>query len=350
MNDRRTRKPAAFRLDDPSVRVAGADAAIQESGRTTVELAAESDDPFSAPLDAPAIPGAVSVRAARKRGWSIGRIFLTAGGALLTFGVGVWATDFVTQMFARAGWLGWTAFALAALTAVALLALILREAFGLMRLARVTRLRADAELAAVQDDREAAQAAVRKTLALYAGRPETASGRAAVESHVKEIIDGRDLLRLAEKSLMTTLDARARALITTSARRVSVVTAVSPRALIDILFVLFEALRLMRRIGALYGGRPSGLALFRLARMTVANLAVSGGVAMTDSLVQQMVGHGLAARVSARLGEGVVNGLMMGRIGIAAMDVCRPLPWLASQPPGLKEVVTSLVGSAKASS
>jgi len=228
--------------------------------------------------------------------------------------------------------------------------LILREAFGLMRLARVTRLRADAELAAVQDDRDAAQAAVRKTLALYAGRPETASGRAAVESHVKEIIDGRDLLRLAEKSLMTTLDARARALITTSARRVSVVTAVSPRALIDILFVLFEALRLMRRIGALYGGRPNGLALFRLARMTVANLAVSGGVAMTDSLVQQMVGHGLAARVSARLGEGVVNGLMMGRIGIAAMDVCRPLPWLASQPPGLKDVVTSLVGSSKAGS
>jgi putative membrane protein len=50
--------------------------------------------------------------------------------------------------------------------------------------------------------------------------------------------------------------------------------------------------------------------------------------------VQQIVGHGLAARLSAKLGEGVVNGMMTARIGIAAMETARPLPFAAVETPG----------------
>ena len=60
---------------------------------------------------------------------------------------------------------------------------------------------------------------------------------------------------------------------------------------------------------------------------------------MSDSLLQQFLGHGLAARVSARLGEGVLNGLFTARIGLAAIAVCRPLPFLALKPPAIKQVM-----------
>src|SRR3712207_6930775 len=43
-----------------------------------------------------------------------------------------------------------------------------------------------------------------------------------------------------------------------------------------------------------------------------------------DSLVQQALGLGVAARISAKLGEGVLNGLMTARFGLAALNVCRP--------------------------
>lgn len=327
MNGETPPAPAAFRLDDP-------DLEIDET--TALELEE---------LDTAGAPPAVAAPQKRRPFARIGSWFLAAFSALVSFMLGVAVTDFIFRMFERADWLGWTALGLAALTAALLLALILREAFALARLARVTHLRADGETAAVEDDRDAARAVLRKVTALYAKRPETARGRAAVKTHAAEIIDGRDLLRLAERELMTPLDAQARAMISASAQRVSVVTAVSPRALIDVLFVLFEAMRLIRRIGALYGGRPSGLALLKLARMALANLAVTGGVALTDSLVHQIVGHGLAARLSARLGEGVVNGLMAARIGLAAQNVCRPLPWLANQPPRMKDVVSTLAGS-----
>ena len=141
-----------------------------------------------------------------------------------------------------------------------------------------------------------------------------------------EIIDGANLVRLAEAEILVRWTHEAKLLILDAAKRVSIVTAVSPRALVDIAYVVFESGRLIRRLAELYGGRPGTLGFFRLARDVLAHLAVTGSLAAGDSLVQQLVGHGLAARLSAKLGEGVVNGMMTVRIGIAAMETARPLP------------------------
>jgi putative membrane protein len=122
-----------------------------------------------------------------------------------------------------------------------------------------------------------------------------------------------------------------------------VVTAVSPRAAFDVVFVLWEATRLIRRMAELYGGRPGALGLFRLMKAVVSHLAVTGSIAVGDTLLQQFVGHGLAGRLSAKLGEGVVNGLMTARIGLSAMDVCRPLPFLNEERPRLKDLAGDLV-------
>ena len=47
-------------------------------------------------------------------------------------------------------------------------------------------------------------------------------------------------------------------------------------------------------------------------------------MAVGDSLVQQVLGHGIAAKLSARLGEGVLNGLLTARVGISAMAGVAP--------------------------
>ena len=96
---------------------------------------------------------------------------------------------------------------------------------------------------------------------------------------------------------------------------------------------------MLREIATLYGGRPSTLATFRLARMVIGHLAVTGGLALSDSVIQHVVGKGLIGRLSARFGEGAVNGILTARIGLAALDVCRPIPQEAEA----KETLTSLV-------
>ena len=146
---------------------------------------------------------------------------------------------------------------------------------------------------------------------------------------------------------MPALDEQARREIASAARRVSVVTTISPRAVVDLLFVGAQAVRLIRRLSEIYGGRPGLIGFLRLMRSVGAHLAITSGMAMGDSLVQQALGHGVAARLSTRLGEGVLNGLLTARIGLCAMAVCRPMPFAARKAPGVMDVAPFLFGGKK---
>jgi putative membrane protein len=283
---------------------------------------------------------------APRRRSRLGAIFLSALGALVSLGIGLWADRLIRDLFARADWLGWVALALALVAALSLVVILARELAALVRLASVEKIRARAIDAIARNDPKAGRAVADELSAFAAGKPQTAAGRRALAELRGDVIDGADLVRLAEAEILSSLDGEAKVLILDAAKRVSVVTAVSPRALVDIAYVLFEAGRLIRRLAELYGGRPGTLGFFRLARDVLAHLAVTGSIAAGDTLVQQLVGHGLAARLSAKLGEGVVNGMMTVRIGIAAMETARPLPFSAVRRPGVGDFLSALTAFA----
>ena len=88
-----------------------------------------------------------------------------------------------------------------------------------------------------------------------------------------------------ERYLMHPLDAQARTLVMNSAKRVSIVTAVSPRALIDIGYVLYENVKLIRGLANLYGGRPGKLGFWRLIRNVVAQIGDKWSLLILFALV-----------------------------------------------------------------
>lgn len=338
------RKPAAFRVDPDPARPRRPESEGARKPRavaasdTAVVVPAEIDV-FDAGEEAAREPPPALRPRRRSR---LGAIFLAALGALLSLGFGLWTDRLIRDLFERAEWLGWLAAAAAGIAVLALIVILAREVAALMRLASVEKIRQRALDAIARDDAKAARGVVAELTALVSGKPETAAGRRAVAGLKDEVIDGADLVRLAEAEILVPLDGEAKVLILDAAKRVSVVTAVSPRALVDLAYVVFESGRLIRRLAELYGGRPGTLGFFRLARDVLAHLAVTGSLAAGDSLVQQLVGHGLAARLSAKLGEGVVNGMMTARIGIAAMETARPLPFSAVRRPGVSDFLAAL--------
>jgi putative membrane protein len=183
---------------------------------------------------------------------------------------------------------------------------------------------------------------------LYRARTSAAPGRARLKGLAEEIIDADDRLAIAERELLVPLDLQAKRAIAAAAKQVSLVTAVSPRAIVDVAFVVFAAVRLLRTLARIYGGRPGLFGFLRLARAAFNHLAVTGGVAVGDSLMQQVLGLGLAARISAKLGEGVLNGLMTARFGLAALAVCRPLPFIREEAPKIGDVAGELLNRAEA--
>ncbi|MCP4383962.1 MAG: TIGR01620 family protein [Hyphomicrobiales bacterium] len=326
------RRPTAFQLDDLNV-VEG----DYVPGVGAPPVLVPEDDPFAEP-EAESQPATDS----RRRGIRWAQMFWSAAGTLAALAVGLAVDTLIRDMFARSEALGWLAFALAAIGVVALVALGVREVRGILRIRKVSDIHQRAATIMDNDDREKARHLATELISLYQGRPETARGRAALAGHAREIIDGRDLVGLAERELVLPFDETARRLVLTASKRVAVVTAISPRAIVDLLFVSFQILRLIRELAALYDGRPGTLGFWRLTRSVIAHLAVTGGMAAGDSLVQQLLGHGIAARLSARLGEGVVNGLLTARVGIAAIEVCRPLPFINGRPPRLADVMAEL--------
>ncbi|MCL2715450.1 MAG: YcjF family protein [Alphaproteobacteria bacterium] len=327
------RRPVTFRLSDPGVIVSETDASPLLS-HATVRITPEPDPAtLPVPLPVPPRPPALS--------WGV--LFWGGVAGLVLLGTGLGVVNLINDLFAHSRSLGFLGVGLAALTAAALGAIVSREAFALMRLAAIEKLRERATAVLASDSHAESRAVVQDLLKLSRHNPQLARPRAALSHHSSEIIDGADLIRLAERELMGPLDAQAQRLVSTAAQQVSIVTAISPRALIDVLFVFVAAIRLIRRLSRLYGGRPGAFGLVRLVRMVIAHLAITGGVAASDSLVQQMLGQGIAARLSHRLGEGVLNGLLTARLGLAAIDVTRPLPFAALPQPALVDLARNLL-------
>lgn len=342
------RKPSAFPVEQPRAPLErpAFEPRQPRAIRDLSSIIQAETDIFDEPDVVTAPPGPAVP--ARKRS-IITTIFMGALGVFVSLAIGLWMDQVIRDLFTRADWLGWLATGVAAIVVIGFFTLILREFLGLVRLKSVETIRTKGLAAYEADDSKAARHIVRELTEFLASKPGSASARARLQALENDIIDGADLIRIAEQELLVPLDQRAQIMILDAAKRVSMVTAVSPRALVDLAYVIFEVGRLIRRIADLYGGRPGTLGFFRLARNVLAHLAITGSMALGDGLVQQLVGQGLAARLSAKLGEGVVNGMMTARIGLAAMDTARPLPFIAAKRPGLSDFLSALTRFVKSS-
>jgi putative membrane protein len=276
--------------------------------------------------------------------FSSGGVFMAAISGLFSLALTAWVWNLVENLFAHSTLLGEIGLVLAIVAAAAALMLMARELRSVLLQKRIAKLHTALATARAANEEAAARSAVLELCKLYESRAELARPRALVVDYSKRIIDGKDLIDLAERNLVAPLDEQSRREIAAAAKRVSVVTAVSPRAVLDVIFVAGQAIVLMRRISEIYGGRPGLLGFFLLARSVGAHLAITGTVAVGDTLLQQVFGHGLAARLSAKLGEGVLNGLLTARVGLSAMAVCRPTPFVTEKQPGVKDVAPFLFG------
>ena len=325
------RAPQAFAPDDPKLDVSEA----QEIKAGTDRL-----DPAEA-ATAPEMPAPYT-----PRGLKWGSLLFGALGGLVTIAAGVWFSDLITGLLARDDWLGWAALGLLAIAVFSGLVIVIREVWALFRLRRLGQLRQSAEDAARKEDKAAASRVAAELERLYRSRPDLAWARARLKDQDAQFMSAVETLDLSERELMMPLDAEVRKVIAAAAKRVSVITAISPLAVFDMVVVAAQNLRMLRSIATIYGVRPGMFGLLKLARMVVTHIVLTGGVALGDDLIQQMVGHSLMSKLSARLGEGLFNGALTARIGLATIEVCRPLPFMKADPPRLRTLLADVARQA----
>ncbi len=283
----------------------------------------------------------MAARLARAQsGSGIGAWALWAFGALFSFVISVSAWDFVTSLLARNSLLGSIAFALVAVALLVALILALREWAAFARMARLDHLRIRADAARTAHDLGQARAVSDALMQLYGARADLAWGRARLTERRADMLDADGLLGLTETELIASLDQAARRQIEGSARQVAIVTALVPLALADVVTALFANLRMIRRIAVIYGGRSGMLGSWSLLRRVFGHLLATGALALGDDLIHSVAGGGVLSKLSRRFGEGVINGALTARVGVAAMEMCRPMPFVVLPKPKVTNLVS----------
>lgn len=322
-------------------------------GPVLIEL--DQDTPAAPVADAPPVPepedadprGLAMQSAARlatRKPSRLTRWFWSLGAATLGAVISVVTWDFVTGLVARNQVLGWAMAGLFAAFILVLLIVCLREFAALGRLSRVDGLRRAADSALAENDLTRARDVSARLVSLYKGREETRWGRERLAELSRDQLDAHGLLSLTEAELLAPLDRLAVREVESAARQVATVTALVPLALADVVAALTANIRMIRRIAEVYGGRSGTLGSWRLTRAVLSHLVATGAVAVGDDLLEPVLGGSILAKLSRRFGEGLVNGALTARVGVAAMEVCRPLPFAEGKRPRIKDVIARSLG------
>ena len=262
-------------------------------------------------------------------------------GALLVALLSAWAWQFVTAWMARAPVVGWAFATLMGVFSGLLLIISLRELAALARLGRIDGLRHRVAAARASGVLEDARGAAARLLQFYKGREDVTWAGARLDRLMCDQMDAEGLLDLVERELVGPLDALAEREVEAAARQVATVTALVPLALVDVVAALTANIRMIRRIAEVYGGRAGTIGAWRLTRAVIGHLVATGAVAVGDDMLEPILGGSILGKLSRRFGEGLVNGALTARVGVAAMEVCRPMPFHALEGPTARQLVKS---------
>lgn len=333
------RQPRVFKLDDPGLKHTPSDE-LRDGPRDDM-----GDLPPATSKRGPMPPGRTLTANDLRTGVRWGGILFSAMMSLAALAAGLWFTRFVSVAVERQDWVGWLAVGLMSVIALALTVIVVRELLGFRRIARLAGLRKTVKAAIASNDPKLERKSVATLMSHYRGRSDMSWGLARLGDHAGDVLAPGELLRLADRELIAPVDVTARRVILASSKRVATVTALSPMTWIAMGFVLVENVRMFRALAGLYGGRPGVLGAVRLGRLVVGHIIATGGIAMTDDLLGQFLGQDMLRRLSRRLGEGAFNGALTARLGVAAVEVTRPLPFIDAEPLRVREIFAELFRS-----
>jgi putative membrane protein len=285
-------------------------------------------------LPAPLAP-AEAADGPKRRSWL--KLFLGGAAAFALGVVGLDAYDYAVSLFERSVWLGGAFSALLGLAAAGAVGVVGREVLSLRKLARVDDLRTEGERLMTSEAHGQAEGFLRKVEKLYRDRTELDQPIWRFHDQASDALNDRERIELFAGTVFKPIDEQAYQIVKRSSRDIGVLTALTPVGALDSLIVLIRTVTMMRSIARLYGVRPGFTGTVRLAKRGVRNILIAGVGELVSHAAVETAGASLLSILSARAGQGAVNGLLAARIGLSIMQICRPIPFAQNELPSLKK-------------
>jgi putative membrane protein len=270
---------------------------------------------------------------------------------ILTAGLGIgfvallgWLVQSAIHSIGDGSALGVVAAMAFGLIAVGLAGLIIGEIVALMRLKNRGALRGMVDGAIADGGAEALQRAIDELQETHAARPALAWALSRYKEQAEEVPDASDRLLLYERIVLGPLDEASVQAVSRFARRSAVLTAMSPNPVLDAILVLWLSLAVVRSVARVQGLRPGLLASGALIRRTATAIVAAGAMEALHDIGPHAVAGGVLRKAAGRLGEGAINGVLTVRVGLAALEATRPMPFRSRARPSANQVIGQALG------
>ncbi|MCX2961974.1 TIGR01620 family protein [Rodentibacter caecimuris] len=167
------------------------------------------------------------------------------------------------------------------------------------------------------------------------------------QSRLNDAYSAQEVAQLFSQNVLKPFDLKAKKLISKMAAESAVVVAISPLSLVDMFFVAWRNLRLINRIADIYGIELGYFARIRLLRIVLINIAFAGVTEVVQEVGMDWLSQDITAKLSARAAQGIGVGLLTARLGVKAMEFCRPLAFQATEKPKLSHIQKELLTTIK---
>jgi putative membrane protein len=169
----------------------------------------------------------------------------------------------------------------------------------------------------------------------YARHPQLGPALETFQDRVDSSLPARWQVEQLSRQVFAALDQVAFDTVKRHSQQAALLAMLSRLPLVDFLIALWRSLALVRQIARTYGARPGAAGLWRLWRAVLRNVVYAPVGEVAADTLSQVLGGGVAARISGQAAQGLGTGLLIGRLGLEAIRACRPLPFTgreATQP------------------
>lgn len=255
--------------------------------------------------------------------------------SLLEFG------DFIYQRYSENIWLGGAWLAASGIVLLGVSSILWRELSVLRRLRSSQQYRQQAEMLRAENQHGNAVAFCRELA--RQNHLHNLPGYQHWLEHVEAHHDDSEVLALFSQFVLHPLDEKALQIVMASSSQTALLVAASPLALLDILLVLWRNLKMLRDVASVYQIRPGYFGQIRLIRQILQNMIFAGATELVTELGTDWFSSELTSKLSAKLAQGLGSGLMSARLGINAIQLCRPVALLSREKPKLSQIRRTLI-------
>ncbi len=165
-----------------------------------------------------------------------------------------------------------------------------------------------------------------KIIDIYINHPKKEIKEKALEiqKELKErVFLKEEVLEFLDERFFKYLDEEAYKLITKYSNQTALSTAISPVALIDMALILSRSWAMISEISKVYGFKPNFASKILLLKRVSFNLIFASVTDLASDYLSSVIGTSLLSKLSYHSAQGLANGVLIARIGVATINSCR---------------------------